>query len=1036
MNLFYRNRQLLLLTLVLVVVWGLSAFLTLPRLEDPEIVQRFARVTTFLPGATPERVETLVTEKIEDRLFELEEIASLQSTSGTGISVITVELKETIPDVDPVWAKVRSKVDDAVPDLPADASTPEYADSSTKASALIVGLTWLREDAPNYPIMGRLVAALEDRLRAIPGTETVDLFGEPDEEIRVDITATELSRLELSAAALAQQIAASDAKVSAGQFRSDSSEFLLEVNSNLSSLEQIRAIPIATGGAGQVARLGDIATVTKTIQDPPTDLALVNGHPAIALAAKVESAERVDLWAGQARTVLETFRAELPQGLGLHVVLDQSQYVQQRLNGVVRNLVLGSLLVIAVSLLILGWKSALLVGLALPLTTLTVFGTMGALGVPLHQMSVTGIIIALGLLIDNAIIVVDEVQGRLRQGILPADAVGQTVHHLLVPLLASTLTTVLAFVPIATSPGGVGEFIGTIGLTVILALLSSLTLSLTVIVALAGRLHRWNPLPLGWDWLQHGVSNDDLAHAYRWSLHTVFRRPWLGVGLSLVLPVIGFAVFASLPQQFFPPTNRNQFQIEFELPTQASLAATQTQIRQARELALQHPEVDDIHWFMGRSAPPFFYNVLDNRRNAQNFAQGIVQLAGTTKIRETIQELQSELDAAFPQAQVLVKQLEQGPPFDAPIELRVYGADLAGLRQVGDRIRAELAQVSDVVHTRATLTEALPKLALTVDEAQARRLGLDNQAIAAQLNAALDGRTGGSVMDGSRDIPVRVRVPEEQQGDLGAIGSLEMVTAQGEMPLDAIASLSLVPDTASISRRNGQRINTVQGFIMAGALPSRVLAAFQARLNDQDFELPPGYRIEYGGEADARGTAVGNLLSTVGILTILMTATLVLSFNSFGLAALIGSVAILAVGLAALALKLFGSIFGFTAILGTLGLIGLAINDSIVVLAALREDPEAKLGHPQAVEDVVFHATRHVIATTVTTIVGFVPLMLDPTGFWPPLAIAIAGGLGGATLLALYYIPSVYRLLSYRKQELVTQTAATASLAVFPTLRN
>jgi multidrug efflux pump subunit AcrB len=498
MNLFYRNRQLLLLTLVLIVVWGLSAFLTLPRLEDPEIVQRFARITTFLPGATPERVETLVTEKIEDRLFELEEVESLRSTSGSGISVITVELKETIPDVDPVWAKVRSKVDDAVPDLPPEATVPEYADSSTKASALIVGLTWTLDDAPNYAILGRLAATLEDRLRAIPGTETVDLFGEPAEEIRVDIAATELSRLGLSAQALAQQIAASDAKVSAGQFRSDRSEFLLEVNSSLSSLEQIRAIPMAAGGGGQVARLGDLATVTKAVQDPPTDLALVNGHSAIALSARVESAARVDQWAVQARAMLANFRRELPQGIDLQIVLDQSQYVQQRLNGVVTNLITGSALVIGVSLVILGWKSALLVGLALPLTTLTVFGTMEVLGVPLHQMSVTGIIIALGLLIDNAIIVVDEVQGRLRQGLPPGEGVAQTVSHLLVPLLASTLTTVLAFIPIATSPGSVGEFIGTIGLTVILALLSSLALSLTVIVALAGRLHRCNPLALGW----------------------------------------------------------------------------------------------------------------------------------------------------------------------------------------------------------------------------------------------------------------------------------------------------------------------------------------------------------------------------------------------------------------------------------------------------------------------------------------------------------------------------------------------------------
>jgi multidrug efflux pump subunit AcrB len=452
LNLFYRNRQLLILTLVLVIVWGLSAFLTLPRMEDPEITQRFARITTFLPGATPERVETLVTEKLEDRLFELEEIDSITSTSGTGVSVIAVELKEAIRDVDPVWAKVRSKVDDAVPDLPADATEPEYEEGSTKASALIVGLTWTLDGEPNYTILGRLAEGLEDQIRAIPGTEKVELFGEPDEEIRVDIAAAELSRLGLTAQSLAQQVAASDAKVSAGQYRSDGQEFLLEVDSALDSLERIRSIPIQTGEAGQVTQLGDIATVTKGIQDPATDLAVVNGHPAIVLSATVESAQRVDLWSAQARQVMEDFATNLSDGLELQVVLDQSQYVQQRLNGVIGNLIFGSALVIGVSLLILGWKSALIVGLALPLTTLMVFGWMKVLAVPLHQMSVTGIIIALGLLIDNAIIVVDEVQGRLRQGLRPSAAIQQTVKHLLVPLLASTLTTVLAFVPIASSP--------------------------------------------------------------------------------------------------------------------------------------------------------------------------------------------------------------------------------------------------------------------------------------------------------------------------------------------------------------------------------------------------------------------------------------------------------------------------------------------------------------------------------------------------------------------------------------------------------
>lgn len=1015
MNLFYRNRQLLLLTLILIVVWGLSAFLTLPRMEDPQIVERYATVTTFLPGASPERVETLVTEKIEEKLFELDEVEMVESTSSAGISVISVELKEAIREVDPVWSKVRSKLDDVVPELPAEATEPEYRDSAVTASAMIVGLTWELDTPVNYTILNRLAEDIEDQLRAIPGTDTVELFGQPDEEIQVQIIPSELSRFGLTAQQLARQVQASDAKVSAGQLRNSEQELLLEVDTELDSLERIRQIPIQTGVNGQTAQLGDIAQVTKAQQDPASDLAFVSGYPAVVVSATVESGQRVDQWAAQARQVLTGIEHSLSDGIRLQTVLDQSQYVQQRLNGVVSNLILGSALVIAVSLLMLGWKSALIVGTALPLATLMVFGSMNVLGIPLHQMSVTGIIIALGLLIDNAIVTVDEVQVRLRTGRSPGEAVSLTMRHLAVPLAASTLTTVFAFVPIASSPGGVGEFIGTIGLTVILALLSSFFLSLTVIAALVGRLHYWQPFTTRWHWLNDGFSSASLAALYRLTLQLTFRRPWLGVGLALVLPINGFIQFGTLEQQFFPPTNRDQFQIEFILPTQTAIATTQEQILQARDQIRQHPEVEDVHWFLGKSAPAFFYNVIGERENAPNYAQALVQLSSTEHLRQTIQELQQELDQVFPDAQVLVKQLEQGPPFDAPIELLVYGSNLDQLRQIGNQLRMELAQVPDVIHTQADLTEALPKLSLSVDEVQAQQVGLDNTAIAQQLNFALEGAVGGSILDGTEDIPVRVRLNAAQRSDLANVASFDLVTPQSSsVPLEALAEVDLVPELATISRRDGQRINTVQGFITAGALPDTVLDSFQQQLAEHNFSLPTGYRIEYGGEADARGNAIGNLLSTVGILMVLMTATLVLSFNSFSLAALIGSVAIASVGLAALALKLFGSLFGFTAILGTLGLIGLAINDSIVVLAALREDPLARQGNRYATEQVVIKSTRHVLATTFTTIIGFVPLLLDPTGFWPPLAIAIAGGLGGATLLALYYIPAVHLLLQQR----------------------
>ncbi|MEL7354203.1 MAG: efflux RND transporter permease subunit [Cyanobacteria bacterium P01_A01_bin.116] len=1025
MNLFYRNRQLLFLTLTLIVVWGLSAFFTLPRLEDPEIVQRSATITTLFPGATAERVESLVTDKIEEEFSDVQEIDTLESTSSSNISVVTITLKDTVANVSPVWARIRSQLEDVTPVLPSGALDPTYEDADVAANALIVGLTWDLNAPANPAILQRVAERLEDQLEAIPGTNKVETFGESDEEIQVTIDQFAAAKLGLTAQSIAQQVQASDAKLSAGQLQGETDELLLEVDTALDSLERIRQIPIRLGDAGQVRLLGDVARVTKAVRSPAEELALIGGKPAIVLSVQVESSYRVDRWAQDARQVLKDFEQTLSDGLSLTTILDQSEYVQQRLNGVIGNLLTSSVLVILVSLFMLGWRSAVIVGLALPLATLMVFGSMKGLGVPLHQMSVTGLIISLGLLIDNAIVVVDEVQIRLKAGMSPAIAVSETVKHLTVPLLASTFTTVLAFVPIATSPGGTGEFIGTIGTTVILALLSSLVLSLTIIVSLIGLIYRRWPVRAGQSsapslaprWWEGGFANRGLTRLYALSLKAMFRKPLLGIGVALILPMVGFSQFASLPQQFFPPTNRDQFQIEFELPAQSALALTRSQVLSARDLIQQHPAVSEVHWFIGKSAPSFFYNVVAAKENAADYAQGLVQLNNTEDLRGTITTLQQQLDAAFPQAQVLVRQLEQGPPFPAPIELRLYGAEMPRLRALGNQLRGKLADIPNVIHTRAGLTEAQPKLALAIDEVAARRTGLSNGDIASQLSSTLDGAVGGSLLEDTEDIPLRVQVGTADRGDLSAIASTDLLSNSSpsagnnpSVPLSAIADITLVPNIATIAHYNGQRINTVQAFLSAGALPDDVLTRFQQQLEAEGFELPAGYRIEYGGEADARGSAVGNLLASVSVLMILMVATLVLSFNSFAIAGLLAVVAICAVGLAAMALWLFNSIFGFTAILGTLGLIGLAINDSIVVLAALREDPLAKVGDVKSTVQVVLKATRHVAATTVTTIVGFVPLMLDSTGFWPPLAIAIAGGLGGATLLALYFIPAAYIL--------------------------
>lgn len=1013
---FYRNRQLLILTLSLILVWGLSSFFTLPRLEDPEITQRVATVTTRFPGASPERVETLITEPIEDQLSEIEEIETLGSSSRSGISIVTMTLKETVEDVEQVWARVRSEIGDVIPQLPQDALEPEYEDQEVKANALIVGLTWQLHTPVNYAILRRWAEALEDRVRSLPGTDKVELSGDPDEEIRVEIRSAELATLGLTVQNLSQQIQASDAKISAGQLRGSNQDLLFEVSGELDSLERIREIPIQTGNTGQVARLGDIAQVSKGIAEPVDNLVFVSGYPAIVVSTKVESKIQIDQWIKTTRRALQDFQTQLPSGIRLHTILDQSRYVQNRINGVLWELLLGSSLAILVILFMMGWRSAIVVGAALPLSTLMVFGGMKVLGIPLHQISMTGLIIAIGLLIDNAIVMADEVQIRLQQGMRPESAIADSVRHMLVPLLSSTLTTVIAFLPIATAPGGVGEFTGAIGVSGILGLISSLAISLTILPALSGLLYQRGQNLNTPNWLRVGFSHPKLTQIYRWSLQKSLGRPIVTISLALLLPVTGFALAPHLKQQFFPPTGRDQFYIQFELSSQTSLEQTRAQVLQARDLIRQHPNVMDVHWFIGKSAPTFYYNVISDRENAANYAQGLVQLRPNILPRAVIHTLQDQLDQAFPGAQILVQQLEQGPPFAAPIEMRLYGPDLEQLQQFGNQVRAELSQVQHVTHTRASLAEALPKLAVNVDEEQARLVGLDRQAIARQLDATTEGTTGGSVLEATEELPVRVRLSNENRRQLEQIITLDLLPNQpssssSTIPLASIGEVRLVPDLAAIARRNGQRINLIQGFITAGELPASVLAEFQQRLKATNFQLPPGYSFEFGGESEESGTAVANLLSTLGVLGVLLTATLVLAFNSFALAGSILLIAILSAGLGLVALGLSGYPFGFTAILGTIGLIGIAVNESTVVIVALQADSQASLGDRKAIQEVVVHATRHMVATTITDIAGFTPLLFDPTGFWNPLAIVIAGGLTGVTLLSLYCVPSIYRLL-------------------------
>ncbi|MGB7324556.1 MAG: efflux RND transporter permease subunit [Rubripirellula sp.] len=1034
---FYRDSRALYLLIGVVAVAGLTSVAILPRMEDPVLSSRVGLVATRMPGADASRVENLITEPIEDRLQGVEEVKEINSQSRPGISTISILLRDEVYDTDEVWSEIRGKIDEAIAVLPPAASRPVFDELDVRANALIVAVKWQRDSPANWSLLRRYAKRLEDDLRALPGTELIERFADPGEEVTVVIDPRQAAALGLDASSVAAQLQGSDAKGAPGMLRTDDQQLVMELANQFEQAGAIGDTLIKSGIDGRVVRVGDIADITRGCPDPLPRYAVIDDSPAVALGVMVRKNQRIDLWRGDVQQVLEQYQSRLPAGLALDIVLDQNKYVEQRLSSLAGNLLLGVVAVVLVVLALMGWRSAIVVALALPLSGFTTLFGLRLLGIPIHQMSITGMIIAIGLLIDNAIVAVDEVVVEVNAGHSPMAAVRTTVAKLMVPLFGSTVTTTLAFAPIAMMPGPAGEFVGAIAVSVILAIAASLFFSLTVIPVVAakfvGRTSRiedaagnvLQPARIS-QFIQNGFRSDRLGHAYRGWLRWLLEKPYRAVAISMVLPIVGFVFFGQLSEQFFPAADRDQFRVDLELPPDATIAATERASRKVSDL-LVAAGAEKVSWFFGESSPVFYYNIVGSRRGVANFGSAIVQMDSAEGMRDTLRKLQTQADAAVPGARVLMLQLEQGPPFTSPIEVRLFGPDLDRLQELGDQVRVALAAVPDVIHTKVMLAETLPTVTLDIDEAAASSVGLDPADVSRQLYDQLEGAQAGRILEDTEQIPVQVRVGNRRRGELAGIASLELATTGGSVPLESIAAVTIEPEIAVIPRRNRRRMNQVAGFITAGTLPADSLKDFQERLSATDFELPPGYSLEYGGEASQRDDAVGNLMANVGVLVVLMVATLVLSFRSFRLAGVIMLVAFLSVGLGMIGLWAGGFPFGFMAIIGTMGLVGVAINDSIVVLATLRDQEKIGSGSLDETVDVVFRCTRHVIATTLTTIAGFAPLIISGGDFWQPLALAIAGGVSGATMLALCLVPAAYR---WMRTSAVARSTANDSVQV------
>jgi len=1027
-TLFYRYHRLTVLAVILLIAAGLGAFFSLGRQEDPTLTERFGTIVTPYPGASAERVEALITEPLEDAINELAEIDETFSTSRSGISVVGLAIREDLnaTEVDQAWTKISEQVDTVRPVLPNGSGAPDVQRQYIGAATLIVALTWSDAGEENAAILSRLGRDLERDLRNLNGTEETDIFGAIEEEIRVEVEPETLAALGLTVNDIAGLTRAADAKTPAGELRGERVDLGVEVDGEFDGVDRIRAIALTEGRSGGFVRLGDVATVEKGERLPAATMATTNGERTVLVAAYLQPDLRADLWAQAADEVVAEFAASVP-GIDVETIFRQGDYVESRLNGLARNLGYSALIVFGVLFLMMGWRAAFIVGSALPLTVLAVMLMMRLYDEPLHQMSVTGLVVALGLLIDNAIVVVEEYRLLRSKGLSPLEALDGAVRLLFAPLLASTLTTVFAFAPIALMPGAAGEFISMIGISVIFAITASFLLAMTVVGALAA----WfdDPKIDGGPrrFWRTGLNIAPLAWLYRGILKVVVARPWIGIFASVLLPIAGFVAVSTLPMQFFPPTDRDMFQVTMELPTTASIEETRRQTERVREVIESYDGVERVTWVIGESAPRTYYNVVGNRSGISNFAAGFVRTASAQDTARILPELQQRVMQEFPEARILTLPFEQGPPIPAPIELVVVGPELAELDRLGNELRALLARTPTVTHTLAQLEMGEPVARVMADEAAAELAGLRLTDLAGQLRSDLDGVIGGSVLEGVEELPVRIVSSEARRTSLTDVSGTPLTTRGGEVlasPVAALGEIELAPQVAQIPHENGRRINRIYAYLDPFTLPATALASFFESLDEAGLELPPGYELLVGGEAAERGDAVGNLLGTAVPLIVLMIGSVVLAFNSFRYAGVILFVAFLSIGLAMFGVWLFGTPLGFNAIVGAMGLMGLAINGAIVVLSGLKADPAAIALEEGAVVQGVMDSTRHIISTTLTTIGGFVPLILDGDSFWLPFAAAMVGGVSGSAVLALILAPSAFVLLARGEEKRARLVAA------------
>ena len=1002
-----RHKSIIYYFIAVLLTFGIFSFTHMGRMEDPDFTMRTMVVGVSWPGASPQQMSDQVTDKLEEKLRDLPGVDYTKSFTDGSKSVIYINLKEDLPSnkIRPAWEEARNMINDEWKSLPSGVQGPSINDRFDDVYGTIYALSG---DEFSYEEKRQQAEDLKRQLLSVPNVKKITLIGVQEKSLDVTINKDKLASYQVSTQQLLTALKQQSAMVPAGMVNTDTNNVYLRINGVFDSVDAVKNMPIRINN--QTIRLGDIADVTMTYKDPSSPQFYYEDKPAIGIAISMDAGANNIEFGNAIDTKLKELKTTIPAGLSLDQVSNQPHIVKESIGDFSQSLFEAIAIVLLVSFASLGIRTGIVVALTIPVVVSTTFVLMYENGIYLHKVSLGALILALGLLVDDAIIVVEMMSVKLEEGFNHWRAATFAYESTAFPMLSGTLITCAGFLPLALAEGMVAEFTKSLSIVVFMALILSWIASVLVSPVLGYKIieNKAEKPESEWtrrDYIMHRLKTVFYAR-FESLLHWALGHHKAVLLLTLGAFILSLLSFPLIKQEFFPSSTRSEIIVSMQFPQSSSIDYTQSQAKSLDALLKDNEHIDHFTTYVGEGSPRFVLT-LEPELPRANFMQTVIVTKSLEDRDALFKDLQDQLNDQYPSALINMQFVQIGPPSKYPVMLRVSGPDASEVKTIANDVKAKMQEDKDLHNIAFDWPDTEPVAQIHIDPDKARLLGINSYAVSLHLQSLLSGTKSGEYYEGNQTIPVTFRLSGNENHNLAALSSLPIQTGNGSyVPLSQIATISMSQEEGIIWHRNMMPTISIHANVGPGVLGNAKTKEIYNKLAEYRQDLPTGYTIDLDGSAEKSVTAVQKLLVPMPIMLFAIMTILMFQLKRIALMFMALFTAPLGLIGVVLALNITRTPLGFMAILGIIALSGMIIRNSIILLDQI----EIHRAEGQSAREAIINSAtlrfRPIMLTAIAAILGMIPLM--GSVFWSPLAIAFSGGLLVATILTLIVLPVMY----------------------------